>query len=132
MADKDDIREGKDFGIGIPQANKPFHVKGAGALDWGMQNRLAAKKLAEEKARARTLARAQAVAEKLSTATEQVASAIAEASNSYVPDATSCYPSVTPVRAWIRKRSLTSSSLSLRRKRRAKALGSAWPRFTAS
>ncbi|MGH8672704.1 MAG: 3-hydroxy-5-phosphonooxypentane-2,4-dione thiolase [Burkholderiales bacterium] len=41
MADKDDIREGKDFGIGIPQQNKPFHVKGAGALDWGMQNRLA-------------------------------------------------------------------------------------------
>src|SRR3954454_9741370 len=38
MADKDDIREGKDFGIGIPQVNKPFFVKGAGALDWGMQN----------------------------------------------------------------------------------------------
>src|SRR5256714_11832029 len=41
MADKDDIREGKDFGIGIPQVNKPFFLKGAGALDWGMQNRLA-------------------------------------------------------------------------------------------
>lgn len=41
MADKDDIKEGKDFGIGIPQQNKPFYVKGAGALDWGMQNRLA-------------------------------------------------------------------------------------------
>jgi putative autoinducer-2 (AI-2) aldolase len=41
MADKDDIREGKDYGIGIAQVNKPFHVKGAGALDWGMQNRLA-------------------------------------------------------------------------------------------
>ena len=41
MADKDDIREGKEFGIGIPQVNKPFHVKGGGALDWGMQNRLA-------------------------------------------------------------------------------------------
>src|SRR5512134_2841411 len=41
MADKDDIREGKDFGIGIPQQNRAFHVKGAGALDWGMQNRLA-------------------------------------------------------------------------------------------
>jgi len=40
MADKDDIKEGKDFGIGIPQVNKPFHVKGAGSLDWGMQNRL--------------------------------------------------------------------------------------------
>ncbi len=41
MADKDDIKEGKDFGLGIPQQNKPFYVKGAGALDWGMQNRLA-------------------------------------------------------------------------------------------
>jgi putative autoinducer-2 (AI-2) aldolase len=41
MADKDDLREGKDFGIGIPQRHEPFHVKGAGALDWGMQNRLA-------------------------------------------------------------------------------------------
>jgi|TARA_B100001964_G_scaffold240530_1_gene310561 putative autoinducer-2 (AI-2) aldolase len=40
MADKDDVKEGKDFGLGIPQVNKPFHVKGAGALDWGMQNRL--------------------------------------------------------------------------------------------
>jgi hypothetical protein len=34
------------------------------------QNRLTAKKMAEEKARARTVARAQAVAEKLSTATD--------------------------------------------------------------
>ena len=41
MADKDDIREGKDFGIGIPQRNHAFYIKGAGALDWGMQNRLA-------------------------------------------------------------------------------------------
>lgn len=41
MADKDDIREGKEFGVGIPQQNKAFYVKGAGALDWGMQNRLA-------------------------------------------------------------------------------------------
>src|SRR3954471_19353261 len=41
MADKDDIREGKDFGIGVPQVNQPFFVKGGGALDWGMQNRLA-------------------------------------------------------------------------------------------
>jgi methyl-accepting chemotaxis protein len=43
------------------------------------QNRINAKKLADEKARARTVARAQAVAEKLSTATDQVSSAIAEA-----------------------------------------------------
>jgi len=44
------------------------------------QDRLAARKLAEQKAKARTLARAQAVAEKLSTATEQVSSSIQEAS----------------------------------------------------
>src|SRR5258708_24085533 len=41
MADKDDIKEGKDFGLGIPQVNKSFYLKGSGALDWGMQNRLA-------------------------------------------------------------------------------------------
>src|SRR5258707_8349950 len=41
MADKDDIKEGKDFGIGIPQKNSAFYLKGSGALDWGMQNRLA-------------------------------------------------------------------------------------------
>src|SRR3954470_14279353 len=41
MADKDDIKEGQDSGVGIPQVNKPFFVKGAGAYDWGMQNRLA-------------------------------------------------------------------------------------------
>src|SRR2546423_15120306 len=41
MADKDDIKEGKDFGIGIPEKNQAFYLKGAGALDWGMQNRLA-------------------------------------------------------------------------------------------
>ena len=33
MADKDDIREGKDFGIGVPQQNKAFYLKGNGALD---------------------------------------------------------------------------------------------------
>src|SRR5256714_13978797 len=41
MADKDDIKEGKDFGIGIPQKNNAFYLKGSGAYDWGMQNRLA-------------------------------------------------------------------------------------------
>lgn len=40
MADIDDIKDGKDFGIGIPQVNRPFFLKGSGALDWGMQNRL--------------------------------------------------------------------------------------------
>ena len=40
MADKDDIREGKDFGFDTPALNRPFFLKGSGALDWGMQNRL--------------------------------------------------------------------------------------------
>jgi len=44
------------------------------------EERAAARKMAEQKAKARTLARAQAVAEKLSTATEEVSSAIQEAS----------------------------------------------------
>ncbi|MBT3991152.1 MAG: 3-hydroxy-5-phosphonooxypentane-2,4-dione thiolase [Rhodospirillaceae bacterium] len=41
MADKDDVKEGKDFHVDVPQVNKPFFLKGSGALDWGMQNRLA-------------------------------------------------------------------------------------------
>src|ERR1700722_5720236 len=57
---------------------------GAGAAmdaqDTGM-SRLQSKKIAEDKTRARTLARAQAVAEKLSAATEEVASAINEANS---------------------------------------------------
>ena len=43
------------------------------------QSHLITKKLTDDKARARTVARAQAVAERLSAATDQVASAIAEA-----------------------------------------------------
>ncbi len=42
-------------------------------------DRVEARRMAEQKAKARTLARAQAVAEKLSTATEEVSSAIQEA-----------------------------------------------------
>lgn len=42
---------------------------------------LATKKMADDKARARTLARVQAVSEKLSTATEEVGSAITEATS---------------------------------------------------
>ena len=41
MADKDDIKQGKNFHVNTPQTNKPFFLKGSGALDWGMQNRLA-------------------------------------------------------------------------------------------
>jgi methyl-accepting chemotaxis protein len=51
----------------------------AGHGDDPGQSRMNAKKLADDKARARTVARAQAVAEKLSAATEEVSSAIAEA-----------------------------------------------------
>jgi putative autoinducer-2 (AI-2) aldolase len=40
MADKDDIKEGKNFHVDVPQRNMPFFLKGSGALDWGMQNRL--------------------------------------------------------------------------------------------
>src|SRR5690606_41764224 len=40
MADLDDIKDGKDFGIGTPQQNVPFTLKGCGSLDWGMQSRL--------------------------------------------------------------------------------------------
>ncbi|AJJ17269.1 MULTISPECIES: 3-hydroxy-5-phosphonooxypentane-2,4-dione thiolase [Yersinia] len=41
MADLDDIKDGKDFGIGVPQKNPAFTLKGSGSLDWGMQSRLA-------------------------------------------------------------------------------------------
>ncbi len=40
MADKDDIKEGKKFQPGIAARNEAFFLKGSGALDWGMQNRL--------------------------------------------------------------------------------------------
>jgi len=41
MADKDDVKEGKEFHVNTPAVNEPFFLKGSGALDWGMQNRLA-------------------------------------------------------------------------------------------
>ncbi len=41
MADTDDIRETKDYYLDIPARQEPFFMKGSGALDWGMQNRLA-------------------------------------------------------------------------------------------
>ncbi len=40
MADKDDIRDGKNFYEEVPSKNEAFYLKGAGSLDWGMQNRL--------------------------------------------------------------------------------------------
>ncbi|MEM7886877.1 3-hydroxy-5-phosphonooxypentane-2,4-dione thiolase [Morganella morganii] len=41
MADLDDIRDGKDFGLNTPQKNALYTLKGCGSLDWGMQSRLA-------------------------------------------------------------------------------------------
>lgn len=41
MADLDDIRDGKNFGVGTAQENHAFFLKGSGQLDWGMQSRLA-------------------------------------------------------------------------------------------
>ncbi|MGE5361616.1 MAG: 3-hydroxy-5-phosphonooxypentane-2,4-dione thiolase [Bacteroidales bacterium] len=40
MADLDNIKDTKDYHLDIPARNEPFFLKGAGALDWGMQNRL--------------------------------------------------------------------------------------------
>ena len=40
MADLDDIKEGKEFGLDTPARNEPFFLKGSNALDWGVQNRL--------------------------------------------------------------------------------------------
>ena len=41
MADTDDIQQAKYYHHDIPQTNATFALKGAGSLDWGMQNRLA-------------------------------------------------------------------------------------------
>ncbi len=41
MADLDNVKDTKDYHFDIPARNHPFFLKGAGALDWGMQNRLA-------------------------------------------------------------------------------------------
>jgi len=40
MADLDDIKDGKDWGLGIPARNEPFFLKGSEGLDWGMKSRL--------------------------------------------------------------------------------------------
>jgi len=36
-----DATERKDYHLDVPQRNSPYFLKGAGAYDWGMQNRLA-------------------------------------------------------------------------------------------
>lgn len=40
MADLDDIKEGKDFGLDTPADRQGFFLKGAANHDWGMKNRL--------------------------------------------------------------------------------------------
>ena len=40
MADLDDLREGKDFGIGQAVPNQTFHVKGNDHVGWGTKDRL--------------------------------------------------------------------------------------------
>jgi putative autoinducer-2 (AI-2) aldolase len=41
MPDIDEINEGKNFNIDIPQKTEGFFLKGSNSLDWGMKNRLA-------------------------------------------------------------------------------------------
>src|SRR6185503_9004058 len=41
MPEADAGKEAKEFHLDIPAENRPFFLKGSGALDWGMQNRLA-------------------------------------------------------------------------------------------
>src|SRR5512139_3170877 len=41
MADVDSLKETKDYYLDIPARQSAFLLKGAAALDWGMQNRLA-------------------------------------------------------------------------------------------
>lgn len=41
MAEWESGKEAKNFHVDIPYENRPFFLKGANALDWGMQNRMA-------------------------------------------------------------------------------------------
>src|SRR5580704_2164886 len=41
MADNDDLTEGARFAASVPARHEAFGLKGCGALDWGMQSRLA-------------------------------------------------------------------------------------------
>jgi putative autoinducer-2 (AI-2) aldolase len=41
MADLDDFRHGKDFGLGVPVASQGLRLKGSDHLDWGIKDRLA-------------------------------------------------------------------------------------------
>ena len=42
MADLDDIKDGKDFGLDRPADTSRFFLKGAANHDWGMKERLCA------------------------------------------------------------------------------------------
>ena len=39
MADLDDIRDGKDFGLDKPAESQGFHLKGCDNMGWGMKDR---------------------------------------------------------------------------------------------
>lgn len=41
MPEADQGKDPKDFHLDVPARNRPFFLKGAGAQDWGMQNRFA-------------------------------------------------------------------------------------------
>jgi putative autoinducer-2 (AI-2) aldolase len=41
MADNEDLADGARFASSVPARHEPFPLKGCGALDWGMQSRLA-------------------------------------------------------------------------------------------
>ncbi len=41
MPDIDDVQDGKQYHIGVPQQDRVFFLKGSNSLDWGMKNRLA-------------------------------------------------------------------------------------------
>ena len=41
MADTDNIKDGKEFGIGIPPAKQAFFLKGMDNADWGLKDRMA-------------------------------------------------------------------------------------------
>ncbi len=41
MADTDNIKDGKDFGIGVPPAKQAFFLKGMDHADWGLKDRMA-------------------------------------------------------------------------------------------
>src|SRR5690242_9773158 len=41
MADTEDLKDTKNFHLDVPFKQDAFFLKGSGALDWGMQNRLA-------------------------------------------------------------------------------------------